>query len=113
MDTSVNEITILWSEIPLNKVALPSEKYINTLNESYYVRYNYYGIGTSYTGTIYTKLMNGTISDNSRFFNDSNIEETIDYLESGVGTVIFWIIWIIATIALVYGFYYLGNGWLE
>ena len=57
--------------------------------------------------------MNGTISDNSRFFDDSNIEETIDYLESGVGTVIFWIIWIIATIALVYGFYYLENDWLE
>ena len=100
-------------KFPSNKVALPSEKYINTVNESYYVRYNYYGIGTSYTGTIYTKLMNGTISDNSRFFNGSNIEETIDYLESGAGTVIFWIIWIIATIALVYGFYYLGNDWLE
>lgn len=112
-DIKCKEITFCGVKFPSNKVALPSKKYINTVNESYYVRYNYYGIGTSYTGTIYTKLMNGTISDNSRFFNGSNIEETIDYLKSGVGNVIFWIIWIIATIALVYGFYYLGNGWLE
>ena len=60
-DIKCKEITFCGVKFPSNKVALPSKKYINTVNESYYVRYNYYGIGTSYTGTIYTKLMNGTM----------------------------------------------------
>lgn len=114
-DIKCKEITFCGVKFPSNKVALPSKKYINTVNESYYVRYNYYGIGTSYTGTIYTKLMNGTISDNSRFFENSNIEETISYLEteSKGGVILFWIFWIAATAALVYGFCYLDNNWLE
>ena len=59
------------------------------------------------------QLKNGTITDQSSFYQNRTINETVDYLESGVGIIVFWIIWIILIIACVFGFYYLDNKWLE
>lgn len=42
-----------------------------------------------------------------------NIEETIEYLESSGGVIIFWILWILLTCGCVFGFYYIDNEWLE
>lgn len=78
-----------------NKVDLPSADYIKTINESHYVRHKYYGVNTQYTGTVFTELCDKTISDNSPFYKDSTIDETIDYLETGFELWMFWVIWII------------------
>lgn len=42
-----------------------------------------------------------------------DIEETVEYLESGGGVIIFWIFWILLTGGCVFGFYYIDNKWLE
>lgn len=82
--------------------------------ESYYIQYQYYGVATKYTGTIFTELRDHTISDNSSFYVDKTIQETVDRLENGVfWQVFFWILWIALIGAVVYGFYYLDNRWLE
>ena len=96
-----------------NKIDLPSANYIDTIKESSRIRYKYYGIGTKYIGTIFTDLRNQTISDNTKFYVDKNIEETVEYLESGGGLIIFWIFWIVLIGGCVFGFYYLDNKWLE
>lgn len=96
-----------------NKIKIPDASYIDTVKESSHIRYKYYGTNTKYTGTIFTDLRNGTISDKTDFYNNKTIDETVDYLESGFGELIFWIFWIILTCVLVYGFYYLDNYWLE
>ena len=96
-----------------NKFGIPSTNYIDTIKESSHVRYKYYGTETKFTGTIFTKLKDKTISDNTYFYNNKNIEETIDYLESEGGEISFWIFWIILIIVCVFGFYYLDNKWLE
>lgn len=108
---------------PYNKINLPSARYIATVKgdkawswksgERVKVRFQYYGVFTKHTGTIYTDLRDKTISDNSNFYKDCTIEQALEKCTSGGQVVIFWVAWIIITGALVYGFYYLDNNWLE
>lgn len=68
---------------------------------------------TEYIGTIFTELRDKTISDNSSFYENSTIEETVDYLESDWELWLFWVIWIIVIGLCVFGFYYIDNEWIE
>lgn len=96
-----------------NKIRFPDCKYINTINNSGFVRHKYYGVNTKYEGTIFTELKYKTISDDSPFYDGITIEKTVDYLESGIPIILFWIVWIILIVIVVFGFYYLDNRWLE
>lgn len=107
------EISFCGITFSSGKINLPSTDYIDTIKESSRIRYKYYGIGTNYTGTIFTDLRDETISDNTQFYNNKNIEETVKQLESGVEVIIFWMFWIALIGACVFGFYYLDNKWLE
>lgn len=107
------EISFCGITFNSNKFGIPSTNYIDTIKESSHVRYKYYGTKTKFTGTIFTELKGKTISDNTYFYNNKNIEETVDCLESEGGEISFWIFWIILIIACVFGFYYLDNKWLE
>lgn len=51
--------------------------------------------------------------NNTKFYQMKIIEKTIENLEKGAEIVIFWILWILLIIALVIGFYYLENKWLD
>ena len=79
------------------------------------MRCKYYGTGTRFKGTIFTELKDKTISDNTHFYQDRTIDKTVEHLESKevFWQVLFWIIWIGLIGAVVYGFYYLDNEWLE
>ena len=96
-----------------NKIVLPDDEYIDTVKESSRIRYKYYVVGTKYTGTIFTALKNKTISDKSAFYNNKDINETVEYLESDMPLILFRIGWILLTGLAVFGFYYLDNNWLE
>lgn len=92
---------------------MPSPNYITTIKKSSIKRFKYYGVSAKQTGTIYTKLKGNTISDNTKFYDEMNIEEALKYCTDDKATIIFWIVWIILIVAIVYGFYYLDNHWLE
>lgn len=119
----VEEISFCGIVFPYGKINLPGDKYINTSRgdrewswksgEIVKVRYKYYGVSTNYTGTIYTRLSDNSISDNSPFYEDYTIEQTLERCISGDGNIIFWITWILFTGVCVYGFCYLDNKWLE
>lgn len=96
-----------------NKITLPWSHYIDTIKESSHVRYKYYGTDVKHTGTIFTELRNGTISDNSGFHKDMDIEATVKSLESWNWNFIFWPFWILLICACVVGFYHIENKWLE
>lgn len=96
-----------------NKIDVPGTRYIDTIKESSHVRYKYYGTPTKFTGTIFTNLKDKTISDNTYFYNNCTIEQTVDMLESGGGVVIFWVIWILLIAVIVFAFFYFDNRWLE
>lgn len=112
-DIKCKEVSFLGVTFTSNKIDLPSTSYIDTINESSHVRFKYYGIDTKYTGTIFADLRDNTIPDNTQFYNNKTIDETVDSLTSSIGTVVFWILWIILIIAVVFGFYYIDNRWLE
>lgn len=107
-----NKVTFLGIEFDYGQIYKPSEHHIDTQKESSHIRYVYYGSNTEYIGTIFTSLKNKTIS-NTKFYNGKNIEETVEYLESGGGVIIFWVFWILLTGGCVFGFYYIDNRWLE
>lgn len=110
---SVENVKFCGVEFPINKIDIPGSHHITTIKESRKVRYVYYGIDAKHTGTIYTKLKENTISDNSRFFKDTNIDDALESCTSNVGVFIFWFVWIILMGIVVFGFYYLKNEWLE
>lgn len=112
-DIKCKEISFCGITFKSNKFDIPGTDYIDTIKESSHIRYKYYGTGTKFTGTIFTELKDKTISDNTNFYNNMCIEETVERLESGGGEIVFWILWIILIIVCVFGFYYLDNKWLE
>jgi hypothetical protein len=120
---AANEIKFCGVVFPYSKIDLPYANHIKTIKgdkvyswksgEIVKVRFQYYGVSTKFTGTIFTDLRDHTISDNTNFHKDMNIEETVESLQFGGGQIIFWIFWIILTCACVFGFYYIDNRWLE
>ena len=112
-DKKCKEISFCGITFKSNKFDIPGTDYIDTIKESSHIRYKYYGTGTKFTGTIFTELKDKTISDNTNFYNNMNIEETVERLESGGGEIVFWILWIILMVVCIFGFYYLDNKWLE
>lgn len=111
-DMQCKEVSFCGVVFDSNKIQLPSTDYIKTIKESSHVRYKYYGTKKKYTGTIFTKLKDKTISDSTHFY-ELSIGETKEMLKTNSGAVIFWIIWIILMVLAVFGFYYIDNEWLE
>ena len=112
-DIKCKEVSFCGVNFASNKIDLPGTNYIDTIKESSHVRYKYYGVGTEYKGTIFTDLRDKTIPDNTSFYNNSTIDETIERLESDLPIIIFWIFWVILIGGVIFGFYYLDNRWLE
>ena len=106
-------MVFLGNEFDSRLIDLPAAEYVDTIKASTHVRYQYYGVPKIMIGTLCTSLENGNISENSKFYADKSIDETVKMLETKGATIIFWILWIIAMIGLVWGFYYLDNRWLN
>lgn len=108
------KISFCGVEFDYDKIDTPSSKYLKTDVKMFSdVRFVYYGTGIQFNGTIFTDLRDGTISDNTTFYKDFNIESTVQRLESGGGLIAFWVVWIMLIVGTVCGFYYLDNNWLN
>ncbi len=107
------KITFLGVEFDYSKINVHGSSYIDTIYKGSNVRYIYRGIAPDHTGTIFTKLADGTIEDSNSFYENSTIEEVLESKNEDFSQIVFWILWIIATIAAVGGFCYLDNSWLD
>lgn len=113
-ETLRNErVTFLDVEFDRGKIEIPGMRYLDTIKESSKIRYQYYGTGTEFVGTIYTDLRDNTISDGSAFYENRTIDQTIEHLKVPVGTIGFWIFWVFLMGGALYGFFYIDNHWLE
>lgn len=113
-ETLRNErVTFLGVEFDRGKIEIPGMRYLDTIKESSKIRYQYYGTGTEFVGTIYTDLRDNTISDGSEFYENRTIDQTIEHLKVPVGTIAFWIFWVFLMCGALYGFFYIDNHWLE
>lgn len=109
---TATRITFLNVEFNHGMISFPPSHEIAIVKTGNNKRNVYYGTDTTFSGTIYTSLKNNTIN-NTEFYNSKTISDTIDSLESGYQLVLFWILWILLTAGLVFGFYYLENNWLD
>ena len=107
------KITFLGVEFDYSKIRVNSSHYIDTIYKWSDVRYKYYGIDPVHTGTIFTKLADGTIEDDLHFYEDETISQVLESKNNDYSQIIFWILWIILIIAAVGGFYYVDNSWLD
>lgn len=112
-DLKCKEISFCDNVFDSYKINLPGTNYIDTVNISSRTRYVFYGVNTQYTGTIFTYLQNNTISDNTNFYDKKTIDETVECLTSGIGTIVFWILWGLLIIGCILAFYVMENKWLE
>lgn len=113
-DLKCKEISFLGVVFDINKIDIPARVYIDTIQEWTHVRYKYYGVPTEHVGTIFTELKDNTIPDNTSFYKDMDINETVKHLEVGGGALIFfWVFWIILMCVIVFVFYYHNNSWLD
>lgn len=106
------KITFLDIEFDYGTISFPYYSHIDTQKESYYIRYVYYGSPAKCTGTLYTVLNDNTINE-SKFYNNNTIDETIESLKSGWQLIVFWIFWVLLTSGCVALFCYFDNKWLE
>lgn len=108
------KIRFLDIEFDYEKIQRQVSHYIDMRQEFLSdVRFIYYGVASKHTGTIYTRLSDGTILDNSRFFDGMTADEALEKCVSNGEGVAFWIVWVCLIIACVCGFCYLDNRWLE
>lgn len=112
-DIRCKEILFCGIVFDSNKFNIPNTKHIKTIKESSHIRYKYYGVETEYKGTIFADLRDGTIPDNTAFYNDMDIESAVEHLRIGGGETIFWICWILLISVCVFTFCYFENKWLE
>lgn len=106
------KISFLDVEFDYGTIDFPSSNYITTQKESSKIRYKYYGSPAECNGTLYAVLSDNTINETS-FYANSSIDETIDSLKSRWQLILFWVVWILLTGGCVFGFYYIDNNWLE
>ena len=111
-DKHSEKITFLDVEFDYGTINFPNDRYIDTQDGGYLIRYVYYGAPTYSIGTIYTNLKDGTVHKSTMYHN-STIEEALEIKTSDFGIIFFWICWIFLTGGVVYGFYYIDNRWLE
>lgn len=105
-------IRFLGIEMDYGKIRMPDAEHVTTVKESAYVRFQYYCVPITCSGTIYTNLRDGTLADDSRFFADMDIETVVRHM-TAAKTWLFWILWLLLTAGLTCGFYYLDNEWLD
>jgi len=109
---SASEISFLNVKFFWGKIPFPSAREIACRTTGYHKRNVYYAKKVKYKGTIFTNLTNRTIND-TEFYDQKSIDETIEYLESGHPIIWFWFFWVILTAMLVAVFYYFDNRWLD
>ncbi len=105
-------ITFLNVEFAYNKIPFPAEREICIINTGYHKRDVYYAVDTSYQGTIFSRLADGTVN-NTEFFANCSIEKSIATLESGWEIVLFWVLWSLLIIGAIIGFVALENKWID
>ncbi len=107
-ERKAKKISFLNVEFDYGKIKFPSSHYISTIDKHYNRRNVYYGTDLSFTGTIYCYIENNTINKVT-FYNQKNITETIEKLKSGQEVLIFWILWLLFTVAVTAAACYFGK----
>ena len=97
---TATKISFLGVEFDYKKIPFPRSHKIDIITTGFHERTIYYGTETSFQGTLFTSLNANTINE-SKFYQNQTISETIKNLKSGFGLFFFWIAWIFIMIVVV------------
>lgn len=100
-------------DFSIDKIAIPSSRHHSTVSCGYHKRYVYRVRDVEWQGTLYGKIKGHTFENTADFREDADIEQMLEYYTLFNWLWLFWPFWIILIGALVYGFYYIDNEWLE
>lgn len=100
-------------DFEVKQICVPGSEYHSTVSCGYHLRYVYYVRDLEWHGTIYANLKDHTIQNKADFREDADIEKMLEYYTVFNWLWVFWPLWILLTIGLVIGFYYIDNWWLE
>lgn len=106
------KIRFLSMKMDYGKIQMPASQYLDTVYKSRHVRFNYYIVPAECEGTIYTDLKDGTVSDDSEFLINTDIQHAVE-MKTYSTTWLFWVFWLAFTGFCVYSFCYLDNDWLN
>lgn len=112
-DKTATKVTFLGSEFDISKFDLPVSNHVDTIKESSRVRYVYDAVPAKHTGTIFTELKDGTISDGNHLNKNMTITETHESLQVNFEGGLFWCLWILLSGCILFGWFALKNEWLE
>lgn len=108
-----------WSRLSLTKDTVRQSNIGdlkgNYLYEDKNTRYYFYVIPTTLTGTVFASLHHQMIEGTAKFYWGNSIDEVVSsHLQTATGyRIFFWIIWIFLCCAVIFGFAYFENKWLE
>ncbi len=102
---TATRISFLDVEFDYEKIPFPESHQLETVKTGYHKRNVYYGTDAEFQGTIFTSLKENTIN-NTKFYANKTIIQTIENLKTGIELVIFWIIWILIMVGVAFVFYY-------
>ena len=106
------KITFMDVELDYDLIDWTETEYIDTIYKGFDTRYIYRGSPIEHTGTIYTKLHDGTV-DKCHLYENSTIQEVLESKNEDFGQVFFWALWIVFISFVVFEFCYLDNSWLR
>lgn len=105
-------------KLPTHRLDLDSIDVDNRGNYIYETskdRYYYIVTDLKLTGTVKADLKNNTMNISSSFYNNQTPEQVKEMVKNDVSFAItlFWVIWIVLIVAVLIGFFYLENRWLD
>lgn len=115
-DKQSDSVTFMSVSFPLQKFTLHSKfSEAGYISDGYHLRHYYNVIPSDNTGTVLTSIQNKTIPDGNKFFIGQNPSEVVESAISNedVPIVLFWTFWILASGAVIWGFIYCENMWLD
>lgn len=84
-----------------------------TVSIGWHKRIVFYVVPAKMHGTVFTKIIDSTISDATPFWKDRNLKTAYEDCTTSYAVSIFWSIWSVFTAIVVVLFFYGENYWLE
>ena len=113
-DFSCTKILFAGHEFDYGVISFPTFYHLTTIRESYKIRYVYEVCNSSYTGTVYGRLQDNTLTG-AQFMEGKTLDAAVEFMctSQRAFVTMFWVLWIMITLTGIGSFYYLDNNWVE
>lgn len=108
----IKKFEYLENEFEYGTINFSNDEYKETIKVSSDTRYKYYIIPSEFEGSLFTNIVNNTITENEFYYNTS-ITGIIEQKESDGYVIGFWVLWTIFIIGVSFAYVSFENHYLE